>query len=157
MTNADLPTFTIADLEQDLPLLQFERFDQEDAYRLGTIATDLVRERGLVMAVQIVIDDHIVYKATVGGVSGDTADWLRRKANAAKRRGEPSLLIRRRLEADGETLASVGLEEADFASHGGSVPIFVGGELVGTLTTSGEPDVVDHDVAISAVRRFVQG
>jgi hypothetical protein len=35
------------------------------------------------------------------------------------------------------------------------MPIRVNGEFVGTITTSGEPDVVDHAVAAEAVRRFL--
>ena len=36
-------------------------------------------------------------------------------------------------------------------AYGGSIPIFVGGELVATVTTSGEPDVVDHETAVAGV------
>ncbi|BDI22513.1 heme-degrading domain-containing protein [Herbiconiux sp. L3-i23] len=155
MTDDALPVFTIESLEPQLALLRLRSFDQDDAYALGTIAAEMIRDRGLVMAVQIVIGEHVVYKAALNGVSGDTADWLRRKSNTAKRRGEPSLLVRRRLEAEGHTLADGGLDEADFAAHGGAVPIFVDDELVATITTSGEPDVIDHEVAIAAAMEFV--
>ena len=35
------------------------------------------------------------------------------------------------------------------------MPLRVCGQVVGTLTTSGEPDVVDHAVAAEAVRRYL--
>ena len=40
-------------------------------------------------------------------------------------------------------------------AHGGSIPIRVDGEVVGTITTSGEPDVIDHQAAAEAVARFL--
>jgi uncharacterized protein (UPF0303 family) len=35
------------------------------------------------------------------------------------------------------------------------MPIRVGGEVVGTITMSGEPDVVDHAAVAETVRRFL--
>jgi uncharacterized protein (UPF0303 family) len=40
-------------------------------------------------------------------------------------------------------------------AHGGAIPLFVSGGLVGTITMSGEPDVVDHAAAAETVRRFL--
>ena len=39
-------------------------------------------------------------------------------------------------------------------AHGGAVPIFVNGEVVGSITMSGEPDVIDHALAAEAIRRY---
>jgi uncharacterized protein (UPF0303 family) len=41
-------------------------------------------------------------------------------------------------------------------AHGGSFPIYVDGAIVGTFTMSGEPDVVDHEVAAEALRRYIE-
>ncbi|ARC58338.1 hypothetical protein AS850_14730 [Frondihabitans sp. 762G35] len=147
----DLPTFTAEQIEQQLAELTFDSFDQEAAYALGTLAAEIVRERGFALAVQIVIGDHIVYKAALGDVEEGTTEWLRRKSNVARRDGVPSLLVRRRAEALGEKAA----EDADHAPHGGAFPIVVDGTLVGTITGSGQPDVVDHDVVVSALRSYL--
>jgi uncharacterized protein (UPF0303 family) len=154
-TPDDLPTFTIDQLEADAQALVFDSFDQDSAYALGTLAAELIRERELQLAVQIVIGDHIVYKAALGEVGEGTTDWLRRKSNVAKLEGVPSLLVRLRHEAEGTTFADRGLDEAEFAGHGGSFPIVVDGTLVGTITASGEPDVVDHDVVVTALRSYL--
>jgi uncharacterized protein (UPF0303 family) len=64
--------------------------------------------------------------------------------------------VRRRHEEAGTPF-----EERDDVDHdtlrayGGSIPLRVAGDVVGSITTSGEPDVVDHDVASEAVRRFL--
>lgn len=150
-TPDDLPAFTPAEIEAQLSELTFDAFDQEAAYALGTLAAEIVRERGFALAVQVVIGDHIVYKAALGGVEEGTTEWLRRKSNVAKREGVPSLLVRLRHEADG----TAPVEDADHAVSGGSFPIVVEGALVGTLTGSGQPDVVDHDVIVSALRSYL--
>ncbi|AMM20671.1 hypothetical protein AX769_11625 [Frondihabitans sp. PAMC 28766] len=143
--------FTLDDIDAQLDELQFETFDQEAAYALGTLAAEIVRERELALAVQIVIGDHIVYKAALGGVEEQTTSWLRRKSNVAKREKTASLAVRLREEAAGNELEI----NDEFAVSGGSFPLIVGGEIIGTITGSGEPDVVDHDVVTSALRSYL--
>lgn len=146
-----LPVFTLDDIAAQLSELAFDSFDQESAYALGTLAAEIIRERELTMAVQIVIGDHIVYKAALGDVPEDTTSWLRRKSNVAKREGTASLAVRLREEAAGNELEL----SDDFAVSGGSFPLIVAGEIVGTITGSGEPDVVDHDVVTTALRSYL--
>ncbi|MCU1528113.1 MAG: hypothetical protein JWP75_1876 [Frondihabitans sp.] len=155
MTSDELPTFTPDEIESDLAALAFDSFDQEAAYALGTLAAELVRERELTLSVQIVIGDHIVYKAALGGVPEGTTEWLRRKSNVAKAEGVPSLLVRLREESGDTRFSDKGLDEADHAVSGGSFPIVVDGDVVGTLTLSGEPDVVDHSIAVAALRSYL--
>jgi uncharacterized protein (UPF0303 family) len=35
------------------------------------------------------------------------------------------------------------------------VPIRVKGEMVGTITMSGEPDSIDHETAVAAIERYL--
>lgn len=39
---------------------------------------------------------------------------------------------------------------------GGCIPIFVDGELAGTVATSGEPDVADHEATAETVWRHLE-
>lgn len=155
MTTDELPTFTPDEIESDLAAFSFDSFDQEAAYALGTLAAELVRERELTLSVQIVLGDHIVYKAALGGVPQGTTEWLRRKSNVAKEERVPSLLVRLREESGDTRFSDKDLGEADFAVSGGSFPLLVDGEVVGTLTLSGEPDVVDHSIAVAALRSYL--
>jgi uncharacterized protein (UPF0303 family) len=152
---SELPVFTAADLEAQ-PALDVTVFTNDDAVTLGLTAVTLIRERGLSLSVRIVLRDDIAFQARLGDTGPGNDEWLQGKARVVARFGEPSLLVRRRHEEAGTPF-----EERDdvdhelFKAHGGSMPILVGGELVGTITTSGEPDVVDHDVTSEAVRRFL--
>lgn len=152
---SDLPEFSIADLEAQ-PALDVAEFTSDDAVDLGLIAVDMIRDRNLSLAVKIVLDDDIVFQAKLGDTGPENEQWLSGKAAVVRRFGEPSLLVRRRHEADGTPFEERDdVDHATLKAHGGSMPIRVGGDLVGTITTSGEPDVTDHDVTSEAVRRFL--
>jgi uncharacterized protein (UPF0303 family) len=152
---SDLPVFTVADLEAQ-PALDVDTFTNDDAVDLGLIAVGLIRERGLSLAVKIVLGDDIVFQAKLRDTGPGNEPWLAGKAAVVRRFGEPSLLVRRRHEEAGTPFEERDdVDHETFKAHGGSMPIRVGGELVGTITTSGEPDVVDHDVTSEAVRRYL--
>lgn len=146
-----LPVFTPDEVLAQLAELTFESFDQEAAYALGSLAAEIVRERELALAVQIVIGDHIVYKAAQNGVEAGTTEWLRKKSNVAKRDQVPSLLVRLLDEEVGREL----LVDDEYAVSGGSFPIVVEGEVIGTITASGLRDVIDHDVVVTAIRSYL--
>jgi uncharacterized protein (UPF0303 family) len=145
---------TLEALEAQHNTLEFASFDQSTAYSLGTAAADVIRERGLAVAVQIVLGEHVVFKAALGGVSDDTDAWLVGKARTARHFDAASLLIGFRKKVDDAFFA--GLDPDEFRAHGGSVPIRVTGEgTVGTITVSGAPQQTDHAIAIEALQRVI--
>jgi uncharacterized protein (UPF0303 family) len=153
---SDLPVFTIEDLEAVPP---FERasFDNEDAVDLGLIAVGVIRHHGANLAVRIVLRSDPVFVAKLGTTGPGNDPWLAGKAAVAERFGEPSLLVRRRHEGAGTPFADrTDVDHDVFRAHGGSVPIFVAGEVVGTITMSGEPDVIDHALVAEAIRWYQQ-
>lgn len=152
---SELPVFAVADLEGQ-PALDVVEFTNDDAVDLGLLTVALIRERGLSLAVKIELRDDLVFQAKLGETGPGNDEWLEGKAHVVHRFGEPSLLVRRRHEEAGTPFEDRDDVDHDtFKAHGGSMPIRVGGEIVGTITTSGEPDVVDHDVTSEAVRRFL--
>lgn len=142
----------IAALEALENELVFASFDQSDAWRLGTAAVDVIRENGYVLAVEIVLDGHTVFKTAQNGVSPDTDPWLAGKAAAALLFESSTYRVRLRKNLDPSVVE--GIDEDRYRTHGGSVPIrVIDRGIVGTITVSGEPDTVDHAVAIEALRR----
>ena len=66
-----------------------------------------------------------------------------------------SFLIGQRNAAKGETLARHGLDLADYADHGGAVPIRVKGVgVVAVATVSGLPQAEDHALVLEALERL---
>jgi uncharacterized protein (UPF0303 family) len=144
----------IAELEALEATLVFESFDLNDAWRLGTAAAEIILEKGYSLSVQIVLAGRTVFKAAFNGVSQDTEPWLTGKAAAAQLFESSSMLVRLRKDADPSVID--GIDQDLYRTHGGSVPIrVIGRGIVGTIAVSGEPDVIDHAVAIDALRRAI--
>lgn len=151
---SDLPVFTLDELER-MPRFELASFDNETAVSLGETAVEVIRERGLNLAVRIMVAGDVVFVAKLGATGPGNDPWLQGKALVAEEFGEPSLLVRRRHEAAGTPFEDRDDVDHDvMRAHGGSVPVFVAGVVAGTITMSGEPDVVDHDAAVETLRRF---
>lgn len=151
----ELPIFTAADVEAQ-PVIDLPDFSNDDAVDLGLIAVEVIRERDLNLAVRVVLRDDVVFQAKLKATGAGNDPWLAGKAAVVARFGEPSLLVRRRHEEAGTPFDErTDVDHDVLKAHGGSMPIKVAGEVVGTITTSGEPDVVDHATTAEAVRRFL--
>ena len=152
---SDLPVFTIEDLEA-VPRFEQESFDNSDAVTLGLAAVEVIRHHGANLAVRIVLGGDAVFVAKLGTTGPGNDPWLAGKAAVVERFGEPSLLVRRRHEEAGTPFEERDdVDHETHKAHGGSMPIRAAGELVGSVTTSGEPDVIDHAVTSEAVARFL--
>ncbi len=152
----ELPVFT-AEALAEVPRLELPEFTNDDAVELGMIAVELIRERDLDLAVDVVLGDDLVFRARLGATGPGNDPWLAGKAAVVRHFGIPSLLVKRRFEDAGtpfEQATDPMIDHEVMRAHGGSIPLFAAGELVGTLTTSGEPDVIDHQLAAAAVDRF---
>lgn len=152
---SELPEYTRAELELE-DAFDVPSFTNDDAVDLGLAALEVIDERALDLAVRIVLRGDVVFQAKLGTTGPGNDVWLAGKAAVAERFGEPSLLVRRRHEEAGTPFEErTDVDHGILRAHGGAIPIFVAGELVGTITTSGEPDVVDHATAAEAVRRYL--
>ena len=150
-----VPQFSVADLEY-LNDIQFDSFTNDDAVALGLIAVDVIREWELDLAVDIVLGGDLVFRAKLGTTGPGNDPWLAGKAATALRFQEPSYLVKlRHLESGTPFEDRTDVDHDVLKAHGGSVPLRVAGEVVGTITMSGEPDAIDHEAVAEAVNRFV--
>ncbi len=150
----DLPVYTAADI--DPAGLDVATFDNDDAVDLGLVAVQAIRDAGANLAVRIVLGGDVVFQAKLGTTGPGNDPWLAGKAAVAERFGEPSLRVRRTHEEAGTPFEERDdVDHETLKAHGGAIPIRVAGELVGTITMSGEPDVIDHQVVTEAVRRYL--
>ena len=148
------PEYSIEDIEEFMKH-EFLSFGNDDAVDLGLTAVEVITEWELNLAVDIVLGGDLVFRAKLGTTGPDNDPWLAGKAAVAIYFGEPSLLVRRRHEAAGIEFTDLDFDHSTFKAHGGSIPIRVGSEFVGTITMSGEPDVIDHEAAAETIRRYL--
>jgi uncharacterized protein (UPF0303 family) len=140
MTEADDRRALLAQLEAQEEHLVFGRFDNDDAWRLGSAMVTEANDRGLPVAIDIRRHGHQLFHAALSGTTPDNDAWIERKINVVDRFNTASYLVGRRLATEGRAL-----EGPDWAAHGGAFPIRVRDVgVVGTVTVSGLPQAEDH-------------
>ncbi len=141
---------TIARQERDL---RFDAFDEDMAWRLGSIVRDRAAAAGWPAVIDIRSFARPLFLSALPGSAPDNVDWTRRKGNVVQRYHRSSYAIGLELQAKGGTLESrYGLPAADYADHGGAVPIAVRGTgVIGSATISGLPQREDHAVMMHAL------
>ncbi|MBL1377290.1 heme-degrading domain-containing protein [Zobellella iuensis] len=146
-------TNLIGALEQQEQALVFSGFDEETAYRLGTALRELAAAERAPVVIDIRTANRRLYFAALPGSAPDNDEWARRKGNMALRKQCSSLLCGERLAAKGKEVGpGMGLDPLDYAAHGGSFPVRVGGVgVVAVITVSGLPARDDHELIVRAL------
>ena len=128
---------TLAFLEAEAASLILPRFDEAAALRLGLILTDLAQ--GMPVVINIRNANRCFFHAALPGAQAGNDNWARRKSNTVLMTGRSSMAVGLKNAARGVTLARDGLAEADYADHGGAVPVMVAGVgMVAVATVSGQ-------------------
>jgi uncharacterized protein (UPF0303 family) len=144
----------IKELERQERELVFTRFDNDDAWRLGSLLVS--RAAGRPVAIDIRRGTQQLFHAALPGAVADNDRWLERKVRVVERFGASSYLVGRRLAAKGQQLdAGMGLDPADYAAHGGAFPIRIADVgIVAVVTVSGLPQADDHALVVAALETF---
>lgn len=143
----------IARIREQEAAIVFERFDEEQAFRLGAS----LRDRALREAFPIVIDirtwDRALFFAALPGSTDANADWVRRKVNVVRRMGRSSFRVALEQNTpDSLFPARHGLDPKDFVLAGGCFPIrLANAGIIGCVTISGLPQRQDHAVVVEAL------
>ncbi|MEY4450959.1 MAG: hypothetical protein RLZZ380_80 [Actinomycetota bacterium] len=130
---------------------EVRKFDQTDAWNLGVIAHDLAAARNYPINIDIRQEQTSLFTVRLPGATEVNLDWARRKRNLTLLTKQASWEFDKARRAGHDILVEQNLDETDFASHGGCVPIKVNGELVATLAISGLPSIEDHEFAIECL------
>lgn len=150
-----VPQYSADDLEY-LNTVNLPSMTNDDAVTLGLIAVQVIREWDLNLAVAIVLNGDLVFSAKLGSTGPENDPWLAGKAATALRFKQPSLLVKlRHYEAGTPFDERDDIDHDLFKAHGGSLPLRVGGIVIGTITMSGEPDAVDHEASAETLARFL--
>ncbi|HWH96943.1 MAG TPA: heme-binding protein, partial [Pseudolysinimonas sp.] len=133
LPSTDLPVYTVDDLERE-PGLDVGEFTNDDGVDLGLAAVEVIDERGLNLAVRVVVRGDIVFQAKLGTSGRGNDPWLAGKHAVVERFGEPSLLVRQRHEAAGTPFEELpDIDHDVFKAYGGAIPIKVDGVVIGSI------------------------
>ena len=147
---------TVDDLNKQAAGLVFQRFDETDAVALGGVLLGIAAAQNLPVVINIRTPNRTLFHAALPGSAGLNDLWAKRKSNTALLFQEASLLVGTRHREKGESLAKHGLDEADYADHGGAVPICVAGVgVVACVTVSGLPQLEDHALVVRGIESYL--
>ena len=146
----------LAELLAQEERLQLERFDHEDAFRLGMKLIERARADAAALTIQITRVHQVLFQVAMPGTVLDNDHWVRRKTATVYRFGHSSFHMGVSCRARGVTLAQrYGVDPVEFAEHGGAFPIRVrGAGLVGVVAVSGLPQEEDHRLVVETLERF---
>jgi len=156
-TERDWPAVTELAAQEDE--LQWRRFDEDDAWRLGVALRTAARDRELPLAVDVTRGDQQLFHAALAGSSPDNDAWLARKARTVRRFHKSSLHVGQLCRDAGRPLEEVFLvPSSEYAAHGGAFPItVVGVGVVGSVAVSGLPQLEDHALVVEVLRAAHRG
>jgi uncharacterized protein (UPF0303 family) len=144
----DLDRIALQERELTLP-----RLDAQVAWDLGARLRNLATQRNLAVVIDVRRFGQPLFYAATDGTTPDNVEWVRRKSNVVARFHRSSYAIGLKEKINGASLLeSQGLPLADYATHGGSFPLTLAGAgVVGSVTVSGLPQRLDHELVIEAL------
>lgn len=137
--------------------LQFDTFNPDTAWQLGTRLKAAVEARGKAAAIDIQFFGQPLFFYAMPGTTPDNVDWIRRKINVVQRFHRSSYALRLELRKKGITLTEQsGLSLRDHAAAGGGFPILLRGTgCIGTITVSGLPMRDDHNIIVEVLAAWL--
>jgi uncharacterized protein (UPF0303 family) len=147
----------IASLEAQEERLVFTRFDNADAWRLGSAMVAAATDRALPVTIDIRRHGQQLFHAAMPGTTAENDSWIERKVNVVNRFAAASYLVGRRLAARRTGLdETLGVDPRLFAAHGGAFPVRVRDVgVVGAVTVSGLPQADDHAFVTEMIGAFL--
>jgi uncharacterized protein (UPF0303 family) len=154
-SSADLARVIHQETELRLP-----HFDCDDAWRLGTLLRDLAVTRKHALVIDIRRFGQPIqplFYAALAGTTPDNSRWVQRKSNVVARFHRSSYQVGLYLAQSNITFhEKYALDDADYATHGGSFPLHViNTGVIGAVTVSGLPQREDHNLVVEALSRFL--
>jgi len=137
--------------------LQFTRFDEDTAWKIGSQLWQLAKDENLPITIDITRGNQQLFHAARPGTSADNDEWVKRKVRLVYRFGHSSYYMGQLLKSMGKTIEEAFLvPEGDYAPHGGCFPILIkGAGIVGTITVSGLVQEEDHRIVIETIRAYL--
>jgi uncharacterized protein (UPF0303 family) len=143
-------------LQEELEL-QFEKFNEEIAWRLGSGLVRKCFHEALPVTIDIMRGERQLFHASLPGASADNDEWIKRKVRLVYRFEHSSYYIGQLLKSKGKSIEEMFLiPESQYAPHGGCFPIIVkNAGMVGAIAVSGLPQEEDHRLAVEAIRDYL--
>jgi len=149
--------FTSSQLLVEEQSLILPSFSSTEGLEIGEITKSLGLLRNLPVALEVRIDDWIVYHASLPGSKPENDWWIARKARVVMLKHHSTLYERVSAEERGvDWHKENNLIDETHAIHGGGLPLITKDKgFVGVLLISGLPQVEDHLLGVEVLTEFL--
>ncbi|RUS60561.1 hypothetical protein EGN72_08235 [Pseudorhodobacter sp. E13] len=135
---------------------RFAHFDESTALALGLALVELAQADSLPVVINIRSATRCYFHAALPGSTPLNDDWARRKSNTVLKYHQSSLAVGQAKAVKGADVTSDGLSPAEYATHGGAVPIrLTNGLMVAVATVSGLPQLEDHALVLRGIAKVL--
>ncbi|AEI36909.1 protein of unknown function DUF336 [Zymomonas mobilis subsp. pomaceae ATCC 29192] len=147
----------IAAVKQQEALLHLPEFNEEIAWQLGSYIRAIAGKEKLPIAIAVARFNQPLFYAAMPNSSPDNRNWIRRKVATVAHYFSSSYAIGLKLKKKGEkSLACYGLDDSQYAFHGGAFPIFVkNAGIVGYIAVSGLDQRDDHALVVMTLAQHL--
>ena len=137
-------------------ILKLPSFTNTDAIEIGQIAVTLGSQRKLPIAIEVRIDEWIVFHASLEGSKPANDWWINRKVAVVVLNQHSTMFERVSAEERGvDWHKENGVTDETHAIHGGALPLITEEGFKGILVISGLPQVEDHLFAVEVLTEFL--
>jgi len=149
--------FTSSQLLVEEQSLILPSFSSTEGLEIGEITKSLGLLRNLPVALEVRIDDWIVYHASLPGSKPENDWWIARKARVVMLKQHSTLYERVSAQERGvDWHKENNLIDETHAIHGGGLPLITKDKgFVGVLLISGLPQVEDHLLGVEVLTEFL--
>ena len=149
--------FTSIQLLAEEQILALPSIDISGALEIGEIAKSLSAKRNLPVAIEVRLDNWIVYHASLPGSEPENDWWIARKARVVMLKHHSTMYERVSAEERGvDWHKENNLLDETHAIHGGGLPLITKDKgFAGVLLISGLPQVEDHLLGVEVLTEFL--
>jgi len=153
MTTGSFSSKQLLDEEQ---ILKLPSLSNNDAIEIGQIAVTLGSQRKLPIAIEVRIDEWIVFHASLEGSKPENDWWINRKVAVVVLNQHSTMFERVSAEERGvDWHQENGVTDETHAIHGGALPLITEEGFKGILIISGLSQVEDHLLAVEVLTEFL--
>ena len=149
--------FTSTQLLAEEQTLLLPSLEILDALEIGELAKSISLTKNLPVAIEVRIDDWIVYHVSLSGSKPENDWWIDRKARVVMLKHHSTMYERVSSQERGvDWHKENNLLDETHAIHGGGLPLITRDKgFVGILLISGLPQVEDHLLGVEVLTEFL--
>lgn len=138
--------------------IQLSHFNNLTAWELGNSIKLAAEKISASVAIEVYAFEHVLFSYFMPGTNKDNHEWVRRKRQTVMRFGHSSYYTGQyNASKNRDFEAQPHIDPKEYCAHGGSFPIRIKNSgVVGTVTVSGLPQEVDHQLAVDALRHIMK-